>query len=100
MIASATVGAATERPRGVAHARRHRALRPADWPGPGPIDLAVHDLPHASSTLEWWYVNAHLATASGRDVSLFASFFRTAVGRNEDAGNHIYAHALTWALVD
>ena len=33
---------------------------PADWPGPGPIDLDLHDLPHASSTMEWWYVNTHL----------------------------------------
>jgi geranylgeranyl pyrophosphate synthase/predicted secreted hydrolase len=60
----------------------------------------VHDLPHASSTLEWWYVNCHLETENGRDLSLFASFFRTAVARDETTGELEYAHALTWALVD
>ena len=65
-----------------------------------PIDLDVHDLPHASSTLEWWYVNAHLETDAGRDVSLFGSFFRTAVGQDESTGEHVYAHALTWAFVE
>ena len=54
--------------------------RPADWPRGHEIDLSVHDMPHASSTLEWWYVNAHLQTVGGRQVSLFASFFRTAIG--------------------
>lgn len=73
---------------------------PSDWPGHGVIQLAAQDLPHASSTLEWWYVNAHLETESGRDVSLFASFFRTAVDRDESTGEYVYAHALLWALVD
>src|SRR3954467_7838265 len=27
---------------------------PSDWPEDGPIDLDVHDRPHASSDLEWW----------------------------------------------
>ena len=74
--------------------------RPVDWPQHGRIDLDVQDLPHASSTLEWWYVNAHARTVSGRDVSLFASFFRTAVGRDEQTGENIHAHALTWALIE
>src|SRR6185295_15431618 len=39
---------------------------PLDWPAPGPIDLRVHDLPHTSSALEWWYVNTQLETAAGR----------------------------------
>jgi geranylgeranyl pyrophosphate synthase/predicted secreted hydrolase len=77
-----------------------RDIQPADWPNGGALDLATHDLPHASSTLEWWYVNAHLETDSGRDVSLFASFFRTAVGRDDATGEYVYAHALTWAVVD
>src|SRR6478609_8118648 len=51
---------------------------PADWPGAGPIDLGVHDLPHGSSTLEWWYANGHLKTADGRNLSFFAAFFRQA----------------------
>lgn len=73
---------------------------PSDWPTGALVHLATQDLPHASSTLEWWYVNAHLETESGRDLSLFASFFRTAVGRDESSGEYVYAHALTWALVD
>ncbi len=77
-----------------------RADYPADWPSDGPIDLGIHDLPHASSTLEWWYVNAHLTTDAGREVSVFASFFRTAVGRDELTGENAYAHALTWAYVE
>ena len=71
-----------------------------DWPGAGPIDLAVHDLPHRSSTLEWWYLNGHVEADDGRDYGFFASFFRTAVGKDADSGEYVYAHALTWALVD
>jgi geranylgeranyl pyrophosphate synthase/predicted secreted hydrolase len=70
-----------------------------DWPSPGPIDLAVHDLPHRSSTTEWWYLNAHLETADGRPLSLFAAFFRIVKGRDE-AGQPTYAHSCTWALSD
>lgn len=73
---------------------------PADWPPPGPIDLGVHDLPHASSTTEWWYVNAHVQTATGRALSLFASFFRVVVGRDEKTQALQYAHSVTWALSD
>src|SRR5947207_4327067 len=80
--------------------RIERRTEPSDWPSGGVIDLATQDLPHASSTLEWWYVNAHLETESGRDVSVFASFFRTAVARDESTGEYVYAHALTWAPLD
>jgi geranylgeranyl pyrophosphate synthase/predicted secreted hydrolase len=76
------------------------AALPSDWPGPGPIDLALHDLPHASASIEWWYVNAHVETASGRDLSLFAAFFRQARGRNPKTGAVEYAHSVTWALSD
>jgi geranylgeranyl pyrophosphate synthase/predicted secreted hydrolase len=75
------------------------ADRPLDWPGEGPIDLEVHDLPHASSTTEWWYQNAHLETEDGRRFSLFAAFFRQVMGRTK-TGEKIYAHSVTWALVD
>lgn len=73
---------------------------PADWPGLGPIDLAVHDRPHGSSTTEWWYVNTHLTTNAGRALSLFASFFRIVKGRNEQTKELEYAHSLTWAITD
>lgn len=71
---------------------------PADWPGAGPIDLAVHELPHASSTTEWWYVNTHFTTAAGRALSLFASFFRVVKGIDPDTKAPLYAHSCTWAL--
>ncbi len=73
---------------------------PVDWPGPGVIDLAVHDLPHASSTLEWWYMNTHVVTTEGRHLSLFAAFFRQAKRRNNDTGAFDYAHSVTWAILD
>lgn len=72
---------------------------PADWPAPGLVDLAVHDLPHASATTEWWYLNAHLTAADGRPLSLFAAFFRIVSGKRPD-GAPEYAHSLTWALID
>ncbi|MBK8718187.1 MAG: polyprenyl synthetase family protein [Deltaproteobacteria bacterium] len=74
--------------------------RPLDWPGPGPIDLAVHDLPHASSTTEWWYLKAHVQTVDGRAFSLFAAFFRVLTGRDEATGELEYAHSITWAISD
>jgi geranylgeranyl pyrophosphate synthase/predicted secreted hydrolase len=76
-----------------------RRATPADWPGEGPIDLQVHDLPHASSALEWWYVNTQLETAAGRRYGIFAAFFRQAIGRNA-AGDVEYAHSIAWALSD
>lgn len=72
---------------------------PSDWPGEGPIDLDVHDRPHASSVLEWWYVNAQLEMAGGRRYGVFAAFFRQATGRNL-RGETEYAHSITWALSD
>src|SRR5689334_11624899 len=51
---------------------------PEDWPPlVGEIDLAIHDLPHKSSNLEWWYLNAHLADQNNPEnkFSIFASFF-------------------------
>ena len=74
-------------------------LRPGDWPQAGPLDLSVHDLPHASSTTEWWYLNAHLRTASGRALSVFGAFFRIAAEKGAD-GKTVYAHSLAWALSD
>ncbi len=73
---------------------------PADWPRDGSIDLAIHDLPHASSTTEWWYVNSHFQTDDGQKFSLFASFFRLAIGRHETTRELLYAHSLTWRLCD
>jgi geranylgeranyl pyrophosphate synthase/predicted secreted hydrolase len=71
---------------------------PVDWPAPGPIDLSAHDLPHASSAMEWWYVNAHLSAEDGRELSLFAAFFR--VDTTDGDKPREYGHFLTWGIVD
>ena len=72
---------------------------PQDWPEPGPIDLSIHDLPHESARVEWWYVNAHLTAADGRPFSLFAAFFVLDTS-DADAREKEYSHFLTWALTD
>jgi geranylgeranyl pyrophosphate synthase/predicted secreted hydrolase len=73
---------------------------PHDWPAAGPIDLDVHDLPHASSATEWWYLNTHLSASDGRELSVFAAFFRIVKGKNEKTGAIEYAHSCTWAVSD
>ena len=73
--------------------------RPADWPAAGALELSVHDLPHASSTTEWWYLNTHLTSSDGRELSLFAAFFRVKTKVLPD-GTPEYAHSLAWALSD
>ena len=73
---------------------------PNDWPAPtGAIDLEVHDLAHASSALEWWYLNGHVEAQGGRAFSLFASFFRYRLDEDDPSGKS-HAHSLTWALID
>ncbi len=72
---------------------------PADWPDTGAIDLSVHDLPHASSKMEWWYVNSHFTTTEGKPDSMFAAFFRVDVTADGAAARR-FSHFLTWALVD
>ena len=73
---------------------------PADWPADGPIDLLVHDRPHASSTTEWWYVNGHCTSEAGRRYSFFVAFFRQAKGRDPRTHAYDYVHSVTWALHD
>jgi geranylgeranyl pyrophosphate synthase/predicted secreted hydrolase len=73
---------------------------PADWPDPGPINLAIHDLPHQSSTMEWWYVNGHCITSDDTALSFFAAFFRQAKGKDPATGSPQFAHSLTWAIHD
>lgn len=73
-----------------------------DWPASfGPIDLSVHDLPHASSCTEWWYYNTHLTSTSGREYSAFVTFFRVLKYVDKEHDNKkYYAHALSWAISD
>lgn len=78
----------------------HVSKYPSDWPINGPIDLQVHDLPHSSSTIEWWYQNTHFTSTDGHHFSLFASFFRIAIDRDPQTQEFKYAHSVTWALCD
>ncbi|MDR6759987.1 geranylgeranyl pyrophosphate synthase/predicted secreted hydrolase [Flavobacterium sp. 2755] len=72
---------------------------PSTWPADGPIDLNIHDLPHHESLIEWWYQNCHLRSKDGKQLSLFASFFRVAV-KEETTGNLNYTHSVIWSLSD
>lgn len=84
------------------------ASYPDDWPAlEGEIDLNVHDLPHESSSTEWWYLNCHVQTESGKPLSAFASFFRSSdregAYRRKERGEEektSHAHSLTWAIID
>jgi geranylgeranyl pyrophosphate synthase/predicted secreted hydrolase len=72
--------------------------RALDWPGPGPIDLGTHDLPHASSSLEWWYVNSYITLAGGRTLGVFAAFFRQLASDPGEPGARAYTHSVAWGL--
>lgn len=56
------------------------------------------DLPHDGAGMEWWYVNLHLTTESGRRISAFASFFR--IGERRPDGSTAYSHTLAAAWSD
>jgi geranylgeranyl pyrophosphate synthase/predicted secreted hydrolase len=73
---------------------------PLDWPKEGPIDLDIQDLPHRSSSTEWWYINSHIETVDGRKLALFASFFRVVRDIDPKTKRPLYAHSLTWAISD
>jgi geranylgeranyl pyrophosphate synthase/predicted secreted hydrolase len=72
----------------------------ADWPIDGPIDLRIHDLPHASSSTEWWYMNTHLEAKGGRKLSLFASFFVHAISFDKTTNKPDYAYSVIWGISD
>ncbi|MFN8321668.1 MAG: polyprenyl synthetase family protein [Chitinophagales bacterium] len=72
----------------------------ADWPKDGPIDLAIHDLPHASSSTEWWYMHSHIKVKDGREFSIFASFFRHAISFDKATNKPDYAHSVIWGISD
>lgn len=75
------------------------AFPPPDWPRPGQIDLELHDLPHASSTLEWWYLNSHLELEGGLRIGVFAAFFRQLAAPTEtQASPPRYTHSIAWGL--
>lgn len=76
------------------------ASLPADWPLDGPIDLTIHDLPHASSTTEWWYMHAHIDAAENRPLALFASFFRRVIGYDKKAKSPVFGFSVIWGVSD
>lgn len=81
--------------------KQREFIRPSDWPEQnGAIDLNIHDLPHASSSIEWWYMNGHFTGDNGQDYSIFASFFRKLISIDEISKMPEYAHSITWAIVD
>jgi geranylgeranyl pyrophosphate synthase/predicted secreted hydrolase len=81
-------------------AKQMLALAPSIAQASGGVDLATEDLPHASSATEWWYINSHITLAGGREVSLFAAFFKIAKGRDETTGAPLFAHSCTRAITD
>lgn len=72
----------------------------ADWPKDGPINLNIHDLPHASSSTEWWYMHSHIKAKGNRNLSLFASFFRHAISFDKKTKQPNYAHSIIWGISD
>ncbi|HWO14038.1 MAG TPA: polyprenyl synthetase family protein [Polyangiaceae bacterium] len=77
---------------------RGSLARAEDWPDAGPIDLGRHDLPHASSTLEWWYVNSHLTLENGRSLAVFAAFFRQLASDPAQPGPRAFTHSVAWGV--
>lgn len=72
----------------------------SDWPESGDINLKIQDLPHNSSTTEWWYLNTHLETENRKRFSLFVSFFRMIIGYNKNTKKAEYGHSVIWSLSD
>ncbi|MEC8628181.1 MAG: polyprenyl synthetase family protein [Bacteroidota bacterium] len=78
---------------------------PLDWPAEGKrLDIEKHDLPHRSSSIEWWYMHAHLdgknEKGEPRKLAMFASFFLRLLEIDTKTGLPNYAYSLTWAISD
>lgn len=71
-------------------------VTPVDWPKDGLIDLTIHDLPHVSSDLEWWYYNAHFTTQENLEFGFFACFF---ISKMNDSATR-YCYSVLWSLTD
>ena len=56
-------------------------VAPAPVPAPAtPADTNFPTAPHDNVLIEWWYLNSHVTTTSGRHLALIASFFRLGNG--------------------
>ncbi|HET8932736.1 MAG TPA: polyprenyl synthetase family protein [Polyangiales bacterium] len=71
-----------------------------DWPADGPIHLNIHDLPHASSSLESWHATGECHVAELRRFAFFAAFVRRIEGYHPATRAPRYTHSLTWAIYD
>lgn len=71
-----------------------------DWPADGPINLNLHDLPHASSSFERWHVTGECHAADQRGFAFFAAFVRKIEGYHAITRAPRYACSLTWAIYD
>ena len=73
---------------------------PASRPAPAPaghFGVAAH----GNVNIEWWYVNAHVTTDTGRHLALIGSFFRFGSGANPLDGSPMpRAHYLIYAVTD
>ena len=68
-------------------------LYKSDWPPKHkPLDLELHDLPHASSLIEWWYFHAHLTASDGTPFCIFVALFTLKLGG--EPLSHIHASLL------
>lgn len=60
--------------------------------------------PHSDVTIEWWYLNAHVTTQSGRHVAMIACFFRFGNAQGQvaadTAAKAAQSHYLIWAVTD
>lgn len=72
-----------------------------DWPNDDEeISLDIHDLPHRSSNIEWWYCHGHLTDCNSQPYAIFASFFRTFDDHRSTFEQYHYLHALVWGIID
>ena len=93
LLPTLILGPATLRP---AQAAPAAAARPAP-PPPGQFGVASHP----AVNIEWWYVNAHVTTNTGRHLALIGSFFRFGNGVNPFDGSPVpRAHYLIYAVTD
>lgn len=79
------------------------------FPAPkGELDIKKLELPSDFSPLEWWYYNIHVTgKKTGKDYSIFSSFFRQAERESRSAEEAFkkkpfkeFAVACTWSVVD
>lgn len=81
----------------ISQASKRQRQYPPDWPLGKALDLRTEDLPHESSGLEWWYVNAHLGPENA-PPSLATGGLVFCLFRLRMKGN--YHHAVLFSVRD